>query len=138
MSASSRKTLLAAALVILAGAIIWRIFIEVNSPARSICAAVNEHGYSLSPDDFTLEGYGLDTSLEALLGENESLAANMEKIVACSRGCGFDADIELVGKVELLTHAIDSDSVMLIYAVDGKPELVFIEKLSTGEVLPIG
>ena len=138
MSAGSRKILLAAALAILIGAVIWRIFIELNSPLRSICARINEYGYNVSPDELTLEGYGLDMDLESLVSESESLAGSMEEIVACSRSCGFDADMKLVGKIELLTYSIDSDNVMLIYAVDGKPQLVFIEKLSTGEVLPIG
>ena len=110
----------------------------MNSPLRGVCARVNEYGYRVSPDDLVLEGYSEETSLGSLFGGGEYTAEEIEAIAEASRGCGFGADLDKSGAVELLLWDIDGSRVMLIYTVDGSPELVFIEDKATGSVSPIG
>ena len=138
MSRGTRNALLIAAGVILVIAIVWRIVIEVKSPLRGVCARVNEYGYHITPDDLVLEGYGKDTSLGGLFCGGEYTADEIEAIAEASRSCGFGADLDKNGAVELLIWNIDSGRAMLIYTVDGSPELVFIEDKATGSVSPIG
>ena len=51
---------------------------------------------------------------------------------------GFGSDIDRTGLVELMLYNVDGEKVMYIWLVDREPELVFIEDLKTGELLPIG
>ena len=48
------------------------------------------------------------------------------------------AELEKEGKIELLVWYINSGKAMLIYTVNGEPELVFIEEAAENTVLPIG
>lgn len=138
MSANSRRTLLIAALIILAAAAVWRIAIEVKSPVRAACARINKYGYNISPDDLYLQAYEQDMSLKKLFEAEGYSDTEVSRLSELSKSCGFSADIDRAGKIELLMYNIDSNKVMLIYTVSGTPELVFIEELSDGSVLPIG
>ena len=138
MSKGGKRILLAAAIALLAIAVIWRIAIEVNSPVRSVCQCINRFGYNISPDDLLLNGYGEQMDLRELFSGEEYSEADLALLTEVSQKCGFDADLEVSGKLEQLLYNIDNDRVMIIYTVDCVPELVFIEKLSSGEVLPIG
>lgn len=137
MSASTKRALLIIAAVLLAAAAAWRVILEVKSPLREICARVNSFGYSVSPGDFTLERYGSSQTIESLfIGRltDDEIGAMAE----ASRACGFPADLEKVGSIELLLMDMGGGSVMLIYTLDGAPELAFIEDVSSGGVRPIG
>lgn len=138
MSASTRRTLLIFAIALIAAAIVWRIIIEVKSPVSAVCARVNRLGYNISADDLYLEAYGDDICLKELLGDGSHTDDEIQELARLSKACGFDADLEKTGRVELMMYNIDSDRILLIYTVNGEPELVFIEQMSTGSVFSAG
>ncbi len=131
MSSATKRALLITAAVILVLAAVWRVIIDVRSPLRSVCESVNRFGYSVSPDDFFLQGYGDNTCIRDILA-GELTDEETEHIVSLSQECGFGGDIEKTGRIELLLWQMDEDRVMIIYTADGIPELVFIETVSTG------
>lgn len=138
MSGAKRQAGLIAAAVLLIIAIVWLVLLERKSPVRALCGRINEFGYSVSPNDFYLQGYGTDVSIRELLENDGVSSEECGHLVELSRGCGFDGDIDKVGKVELLMWRPNDSSVMIAYTVDGTPELLFIEELASGEVCPIG
>ena len=138
MSAGTKRALLISAAVILAAAVLWRIMIEVKSPLRSVCAEINRFGYNTAPDDFYLQGFGKSTSIRKLFTDDGLTEDDIRAIVEISEDCGFDADIDTVGRVELLLWQMDESRVMIVYTLDGAAELVFIETAPNGEVSPIG
>ena len=138
MSASTRRTLLVFAIALIAAAIVWRIIIEVKSPVSAVCARINRLGYNISPDDLYLEAYGDDICLKELFDDGTHTDEEILELARISKACGFDADLEKSGRVELLMYNIDSDRILLIYTVNGEPELVFIEQMSTGNIISAG
>ena len=128
----ARRTMLIAAGIIFLAAAVWLIILESGSYTRKICSRINEYGYAVTPSQLFAKGYGSSVSISELLDEDLTEAA------AYSRECGFSADVEKQGTVELLLWKMDDDRVMVIWLVDKVPELVFIESSSTGEISPIG
>lgn len=131
VSPSTRRFLafLAGALFLIA--VVWLILLESNSYVRRACTRINEFGYASSPDDFFTQGYGSGKSIAEVIGTDCSEPA------ALSRECGFDADTDTRGLVELMLWNIDSDSVMYVWLLDREPQLVFTESISTGLLRPI-
>lgn len=127
-----RNSLLIAAAAILLIAIVWLVILESGSYTRKVCTRINEFGYHVSPSDLYTKGYGSNTSISEVLTED------LTEICEQSRACGFGADTLKTGRVELMLWNIDNENVMVIWLVDKEPELVFIEKRSTGETSPIG
>ncbi len=128
----SKRNMLIAAGVLLAVAVIWLVVLELTSSVRDVCDSINRFGYSVTPNDFYSQGYGTDTSIDELLDEDIST------VVEQSRECGFPADTERIGKVELLLWNMDDERVMFVYTVDGEAELVFIQEIDTQNTYPIG
>ncbi|MBO4384598.1 MAG: hypothetical protein J5854_04180 [Clostridia bacterium] len=128
----TRATLLVIAGSLLLAAIIWLVVLESTSYTRKVCRMINEFGYHIAPNDLYTKGYGDSTSIEKLLG------GGLDEVVSQSKACGFPADIEKVGRVELMLWNMDDEKVMVIWLTDRAPQLVFIENSSTGETWPIG
>lgn len=128
----TKRSLLAAAAAILIIAAVWLILLESTSYTRKLCTRINSFGYSIGPSDLYTKGYGMKTSISAVI--EEDLAQVKEQ----SRACGFSADTEKIGRVELMLWDMDGENVMIIWLVDREPELAFIENRSTGETKPIG
>lgn len=127
----TRRAALLAAGVILLIAVIWLIILESNSYVRAACRSVNRFGYNTAPSDFYLRVCGTDTSVVKLTGRDCS------EISELSKRCGFGGDADKTGKIELMLWNMDDDNVMYVYLVDKKPEIVFIEELSSGKVKSI-
>ncbi len=121
-----------AAAVIFAGAMVWLILLESHSYTRALCTRLGEYGYAVSPADLYSRGYGKDTSIVRVAGEDLSEACEL------SRAKGFAANVEKNGLVELMLYNVDGERVMYIWLVDREPELVFIEDMGTGKLSAIG
>lgn len=128
----TRRSLLIAAAAILVIAVVWLIILESGSYTRRVCKRINGFGYSVGPSDLYSKGYGQNTSIEAVIEED------LETVQELSKSCGFTADTDKVGSVELMLWNMDNERVMVIWLVDREPELCFIENSTTGEVMPIG
>lgn len=129
---TTKRTMLIAAGVIFLIAVIWLIVLESGSYTRKVCSRINAFGYAVTPSDLYSKGYGTGTSIGAILDEDLALVKEQ------SAKCGFSADTEKIGNVELLLWNMDNEKVLVIWLVDREPELVFIENSSTGETFPIG
>ncbi|MBO4562993.1 MAG: hypothetical protein J5772_05225 [Clostridia bacterium] len=130
--ARTRRTFLIAAAMIFAVAVIWLAILESRSYTRALCTKINSFGYHAAPSDFYTRAYGGNTSINEVIGED------LTEVIDASKKCGFEAEVEKVGKVELMLWDMDESRVMVVYLVDRVPEIVFIENTSTGEVSPIG
>ena len=128
MSKSTRRALLIFAGAIFVIAVVWMILLESNSYVRRACGRINGFGWSCAPDDFFTQGYGSGVSIAEVIEDDIS------EPVSLSKECGFDADTETKGLVELMLWNIDSDSVMYVWLLDREPQLVFIESISTGDI----
>lgn len=122
--------IVAAALLIIA--IAWRFFLEKNSFSGSIARELAAHGCSIEADDLYKHDFRRDTSIRALVGDED-----MTQAAEVSRECGFAADIDKTGDVYVLLAKIDGEHVLTVYVVDETIELAFIQKLSSTEVFPI-
>ena len=129
---NTRRAFLIAAALIFAGAMVWLAVLESHSYTRALCTKLGEFGYRVSPSDLYSRGYGKNTSIASVAEEDLSKACEL------SRMSGFGSDIDRIGLVELMLYNVDGEKVMYIWLVDREPELVFIEDLKTGELLPIG
>ena len=138
MSKASSRSMLIAAGAILLIALIWLALLESKSSVRAVCRRINEFGYSVSPGDLYLQGYGSDMNIRGLLEDKGITREEADKLIELSKSCGFGGDVDRNGKVELLIWQADGQRVMLIYTVDGAPELVFFESISSGEASAIG
>ena len=118
-------------------AMIWLALLERSSYTRALCQRLRGFGYSLSPSDFYTQGYGTDTSIEAVL-QGELTAEEIENVRGLSKSRDFPADTEKIGTVELMLCELGGDKVMVVYLTDKVPQLAFIECVGTGEVLAIG
>ncbi len=119
------------AAALLAAAAIWLILLESKSYSRAVCRRINEFGYNVSPSDFYTQGYGVNTSIAEVVKEDLAV------IIRQSRACGFSADVNKVGAVELMLCKLDDTRVLFVYLVDKEPELVFIEDTETKETFPL-
>ena len=124
--------MLAAAGALLLIAIVWLLILENKSYTRKVCRRIDSFGYHISPSDLYSQGYGSNTSIKDILDTDLSV------VIEQSKKCGFSADTERVGNVELLLWNMDNERVMIIWLVDREPELVFIESRKTGVTMPIG
>ena len=131
VSAKTKRSVLLAAGVILIIAIVWLIILESTSYTRALSNRINSFGYNSSPSELNIRSYGKDLKISDVLDKDLSLVTEL------SKECGFPADTEKSGQVELALWRADSERVMVIYLVDHEPELAFIENTVTGEVLPI-
>lgn len=127
----TKRILLTAAAAILISAVVWLIVLESTSYTRRLCKVINTHGYHVSPSDLYPKSYGNGRSISDMIEEDPAL------IVEYSKACGFPAEIEKTGEVELMLWKMDEERVMVIWLVDNEPELVFIENTKTGAVSPI-
>ena len=137
MSPVTKRSMLIAAGAILVIALVWLALLEAKSPVRRLCGRLKEFGYSVSPGDFYLQGYGTDVSIRSLFEEKGITDEEAARLVELSRRCGFEGDIESAGKVELLMWQRSEDSVLLVYTLNGEPQLAFIETMPGREALPI-
>ena len=131
MSGGTRRALLILAGAILLTAIIWLAVLESGSYTRAVCRRINSFGYHVSPSDLYSQGYGNDTSISQVVG------GELDEVRELSRECGFSAETERTGKVELLLWQMDDTRVMVIWLLDREPELVFIEETGTDNVYSI-
>ena len=131
ISSKTKRSVLLAAGIILLIAVVWLIILESTSYTRALTNRINTFGYNVSPGELDIRPYGKDTSIAEVADRDLSL------VTALSIDCGFSADIEKKGLVEVALWRVDSEKVMVIYLVDRSPELAFIEDTATGEVLPI-
>jgi hypothetical protein len=132
----TRRTVLAAAGVILLAAIVWLILLETHSYTRAFCKRINEYGYAVSPSDFYSQGYGTNTSIAEVF-TGEMTAEELENAVELSKECGFAGDTDKVGTVEVMLWNMGKDEIMIVYLTDREPQLVFIENMETHEVRSI-
>lgn len=133
MDKRTKRSLLIAAAALLVIALTWLVILELNSSIRGVCNQINEYGYAVSPNDFYLQGYGADTTIEQVLKD-----IDIGILREYSISCGFSANTNKAGRVEVLLWQMDDTRVMTVYTVDGSAQLVFIENTETGEVTPIG
>lgn len=136
LSPKTKRSLLVAALLILAVAAVWLVLLESRSYTRALCRRINEYGFSVSPSDLYTKGYGADTRIREVLS-GELSEDEIENIAALSVQCGFGADLTTKGSVELVLWQIDDDNIMIAYLLDRSPQLVFIEDKSNGTVMAI-
>ena len=131
MSGGTRRALLILAGAIFLTAIIWLIVLESNSYTRAVCRRINSFGYNVSPADLYSQGYGNDISISQVVG------GELDEVRELSIECGFSAETERAGRVELLLWHMDDARVMVIWLLDREPELVFIEETGTDKVYSI-
>ena len=132
----TRRSGLIAAGAILLIAVIWLILLEAHSYTRAVCRRINEYGYAVSPSDFYTQGYGTNTSIAEVF-TGEMTAEELKKAAELSRECGFPADFEKIGTVEVMLWNMGRDEIMIVYLTDREPQLVFIEDLETHEIRSI-
>lgn len=128
----TRTTLLVIAAALIIAAVVWLIVLESGSYTRKVCQRINGFGYHITPDDLYTKGYGDNTCIADVIGED------LSEVISQSKACGFPADVEKTGRVELLLWNRDGENVMVIWLTDREPQLVFIENRTTGETRPIG
>ncbi|MBO4848507.1 MAG: hypothetical protein J5586_05065 [Clostridia bacterium] len=128
----TRRTFLFIALGLFLAAAVWLAILESKSYTRALCTRINSFGYSVSPADLYTQAYGNEKSISEVVEED------LETVIEQSKGRGFDADVNRVGRVELMLWHMSDGRVMVIYLVDREPELVFIEDPDTGDTFPIG
>ena len=132
LSTKTKRSLIIVALILIAAAVVWIIVLENGSYTRDLCKKINSYGYNVSPSDLYSKAYGSNTSISKVLDEDLSVVSEQ------SMQCGFPADINRVGTVEMMLWRMNDGKVMVIYLLDHMPELVFIEDPETGETRPIG
>lgn len=128
----TRRTMLIVAGAIFLIAMIWLIVLENGSYTAKVCRRINEFGYHVAPSDFYTRGYGSNTSISAVTNED------LSEVIEQSRECGFSADVEKKGVVELMLRDMGDGRILVVWLVEREPELVFIEEKDTGKTYKIG
>ncbi|MDL2218628.1 hypothetical protein LJC27_08240, partial [Christensenellaceae bacterium OttesenSCG-928-M15] len=98
-----------------------------------ICKEINRHGYSLHPDDLYTGGSWEQTSIRALL-----IDENLTEAAALSADAGYPSDIEKVGTIGLIMANTSGNDVITLYYVDGTLELAFVQVNGTDEIRKLG
>ena len=130
LSRRTRCILLGVAGLMLAAALVWSAFLSKDDALGDVAAALNRYGYSLSREDIYVLGGAKNTSIRAIL-QNENLA---EPVAASVKG-GFPSDTEAVG--DIVAMLVDTqDGVITAYLRDGVIELCFIQT-EEGGILPL-
>lgn len=121
-----------AAAILLAGALVWSFVISGSDELSRIARMLNGYGFTTSAEDIYVYGDAADSSIAMICGADE-----LSSMVEASRAAGFPCDVDAVGEVAVLLAAVDEDTVITLYVLDGEVELCFLQKLESGDILPI-
>ena len=62
---------------------------------------------------------------------------DLSEAVAASIEGGFPSDINARGDIMLLLLTLENKDVVTVFTRDGKAELCFIQRISSGEIMPL-
>ena len=111
--------------------------LALNRPAalNSFTAAL--HAQLLA----ALESAALATDVRCVVitGTGRAFCAgqDLSEAVAASIEGGFPSDINARGDIMLLLLTLENKDVVTVFTRDGKAELCFIQRISSGEIMPL-
>ena len=128
MTKGTRIILLSIAALLIAGALLLNASITENHPYSGAAKTLREYGYTLDDDDF----YNVDSTIQDILAGQD-----LSEAVAASAAGGFPSDINARGDIMLLLLTLENKDVVTVFTRDGKAELCFIQRISSGEIMPL-
>ena len=128
MTKGTRIILLSIAALLIAGALLLNASITYSGAAKTL----REYGYTLDDDDFYNAGSFPDSTIQDILAGQD-----LSEAVAASIEGGFPSDINARGDIMLLLLTLENKDVVTVFTRDGKAELCFIQRISSGEVMPL-
>lgn len=129
---TARRIMLAAAALLVCGAIALSFFINRDSELERLSAMLAGYGYSVGYDDIYPASAGDGESLAELTGVTRE-----DEAYAVSEAGGFPCNIDTAGDAVVLLAAADDDRVITLMLLDGEVQLAFIQILSTGVIEPL-
>ena len=129
MTKGTRIILLSIAALLVVGALLLNASITENHPYSGAAETLREYGYTLDDDDFYNAGSFPDSTIQDILAGSEAVAA--------SAAGGFPSDINARGNIMLLLLTLENKDVVTVFTRDGKAELCFIQRISSGEIMPL-
>ena len=129
MTKGTRIILLSIAALLIAGALLLNASITENHPYAGAAKTLREYGYTLDDDDFYNAGSFPDSTIQEGQDLSEAVAASIEG--------GFTSDINARGDIMLLLLTLENKDVVTVFTRDGKAELCFIQRISSGEIMPL-
>ena len=87
---------------------------------------------TLDDDDFYNAGSFPDSTIQDILAGQD-----LSEAVAASAAGGFPSDINARGDIMLLLLTLENKDVVTVFTRDGKAELCFIQRISSGEIMPL-
>ncbi len=132
MTKGTRIILLSIAALLIAGALLLNASITENHPYSGAAKTLREYGYTLDDDDFYNAGSFPDSTIQDILAGQD-----LSEAVAASIEGGFPSDINARGDIMLLLLTLENKDVVTVFTRDGKAELCFIQRISSGEIMPL-
>ena len=129
---STRIIMLAVAALLIAGALLLNGSITESHPYAAAGDVLREYGYTLNDDDFYNAGSFESSTIQEILS-----GQNLAEAVEVSREGGFHSDVNARGYITLLLLTLENRDVVTLFTRDGAAELCFIQRMSTGELLPL-
>lgn len=103
-----------------------------STPYSGAAKTLREYGYTLDDDDFYNAGSFPDSTIQDILAGQD-----LSEAVAASIEGGFPSDINARGDIMLLLLTLENKDVVTVFTRDGKAELCFIQRISSGEIMPL-
>jgi len=132
MTKGTRIILLSIAALLIAGALLLNASITEKHPYSGAAKTLREYGYTLDDDDFYNAGSFESSTIQEILS-----GQNLAEAVEVSREGGFPSDVNARGYITLLLLTLENRDVVTLFTRDGAAELCFIQRMSTGELLPL-
>lgn len=132
MTKGTRIILLSIAALLIVGALLLNASITENHSYSGAAKTLREYGYTLDDDDFYNAGSFPDSTIQDILAGQD-----LSEAVAASIEGGFPSDINARGDIMLLLLTLENKDVVTVFTRDGKAELCFIQRISSGEIMPL-
>ena len=133
MTKGTRIILLSIAALLIAGALLLNASITEKHPYSGAAKTLREYGYTLDDDNFYNAGSFPDSTIQDILAGQD-----LSEAVAASAAGGFPSDINARGDIMLLLLlTLENKDVVTVFTRDGKAELCFIQRISSGEIMPL-
>ncbi len=132
MSRNTKIVLFAFAGILLVVAFAWSYFTRHMGETSLLADMLSERGYSISPSALYVADHESDTSI-ALMFPDEDL----QSIIDASKESGFPSDVDKRGDIVVMLAAIDEESVITLFIIDGQVEFGFIQQTDGNTVLPL-
>lgn len=129
----TRLILLIAAGALILMAAIWSLVLYNTGDGDRICRQINAFGYTFAPDDLYVAGTWENSSIRALLPEEELTSA-----IEASLRAGFPSDVDQVGAVALLLANPAADDAVTLFLVNNEIELAFVQTAGGAEIWALG